>query len=93
MLNKGIHTYSPVIHCHQIAQDYSLPKDFTFWKEYNFAMIEKASEVLVLGIPGWRSSQGVTAEIKYACDQKIQCEVYQPPSLQEALIKFKHLLQ
>ena len=66
LLRQRLWTYSPIVHCHEIAKTYALPKDRAYWQEYNDAMLRGADELLVLAIAGWRESTGVTAEIAYA---------------------------
>lgn len=54
--------FSPIVHCHEMAQRYSLPKDAKFWQEYNEIMLSFAGRVFVLGIDGWDRSEGVMME-------------------------------
>lgn len=64
---KDLHKiYSPIVHCHDLAHKHDMPKDFEFWKEYNLAMLQSASEVWVLALEGWEESKGVRAEINHA---------------------------
>lgn len=70
-LRKSLHVYSPIVHCHEIAKRFSLPKDFKFWSEYNYAMLERASGIHVLKIAGWEDSKGIAAEVKFAMRNKI----------------------
>jgi len=58
--------FSPIVHCHGIAQDYAMPTDAKFWQDYNTAFIRKADAVYVLKIDGWEESKGVTQEIRLA---------------------------
>lgn len=58
--------YSPIVHCRPLALAHSLPHDAGFWQEYNFTMIRSAARLLILQIPGWRESKGVSAEFIYA---------------------------
>lgn len=53
LLCDGMVVYSPIVHCHHIAKNHTLPTDFAFWKKYNFAMLSKADELYVLKIDGW----------------------------------------
>jgi hypothetical protein len=55
-------TYSPIVHCHELARMHGLPTDFEYWKRYNRAMLSSASAFYILTIPGWEQSRGVTAE-------------------------------
>jgi len=65
-LRKGVFIYSPIVHCHELAKTHDLPKDFEFWKSYNFAMLSKASELWVLTLAGWEVSKGVREERTFA---------------------------
>jgi len=58
--------FSPIVHCHPIAQHGGLPGDFQFWEQYNRAMIGSCDMMHVLELPGWEMSKGVTSEIKIA---------------------------
>lgn len=66
LLEQGVWVYSPIVHCHEMAKRHKLPKGFEFWREYNFAMLSKSSEVRVLELLGWVDSSGVQAEIAMA---------------------------
>lgn len=66
LLKTSTWVYSPIVHCHELAKIADLPKDFAFWKQYNFHMLSKADEVLVLRIEGWETSVGIKAEIQEA---------------------------
>ena len=67
-LNKPC--YSSIVHCHMMAKKYHLPKEFEFWRQFDFHMIALAASVHVLFMDGaWKSSVGVNAEIEYARGQ------------------------
>jgi len=74
MLKEEQYLYSPIVHCHSIADKYELPLDFNFWKNYNQAMLSKASLLVVLMLDGWEESKGVTAEIEFAKSCGIEVE-------------------
>lgn len=78
LLKQRIWAYSPIVHCHHIAQSYSLPTDFAFWRDYNFAMLERSSRLLILVIDGWKESRGVTDEAKFAYTNNITVEFLVP---------------
>jgi len=65
-VNKGLVVYSPIVHCHPMAVQYELPKDFKFWEEFDKAMIDACTEVWVLTLHGWSASKGVAMEIQHA---------------------------
>jgi hypothetical protein len=66
MLNNGEITYSPIVHCHELARHHDLTRDFAFWQHYNFAMLDLASELVVLRLEGWEDSTGLRGEIEHA---------------------------
>jgi len=66
MLKEGIHVYSPIVHCHVLAMLHDMPTDAEFWKEYNYAMLSKASKFHLLMLPGWDESLGLRGESEHA---------------------------
>jgi len=71
-LNSGDMVYSPIVHCHAIADKYEMPIDFSFWSNYNKAMLSTASEIWVLQLDGWEDSKGVKAEVEFAIECGIE---------------------
>jgi hypothetical protein len=65
-LRIRVNIYSPIVHCHALAIEHDLPKDFQFWQDYNFSILAKASQLWVLTLDGWDVSKGVLAEIELA---------------------------
>lgn len=65
LLDKQQWCYSPILHCHPMANRYNLRTDAEFWKNYNQAMMLAASGLHVLTLPGWRKSLGVASEIAW----------------------------
>lgn len=65
-LKAGFIVFSPIVHCHQMAKVHKMPKDFQFWMEYNYKMIDVCDELMILALPGSTESKGVQAEILYA---------------------------
>lgn len=66
LLRRGEHVYSPIVHCHHIAEDCELPRGWDFWWDFNKAMLAPARELRVLKLKGWRESVGVREEINFA---------------------------
>lgn len=73
LLKQKLWVYSPIVHCHEIAKQHSLPTDFEFWKEYNKHMLGLASLLYVLAIPGWTKSIGVAGEMARAREIHLPC--------------------
>jgi|SRR5215813_4552506 len=73
LLRHRIWTYSPIVHCHQMAVKYGLPKDHRFWQEYDQTMIVGSNGVLVLNDPeeAWIKSSGVQDEIQFTRGRKM----------------------
>lgn len=65
-LQQGHIVFSPITHCHVMANMYHLPKDYKFWQHMDRGMIDASDEVWVLKMDGWERSEGITDEIAYA---------------------------
>lgn len=61
--------YAPIVHFHEISKGYYLPKDASFWRDNNFAMLERAHYLRILEMPGWEKSEGLRAEIDFFVDR------------------------
>lgn len=59
LLNKGFNVYSPIVHCHVMAQKFQLPGNADFWEKFNNSILSKASYGILLAIPGYQSSDGI----------------------------------
>lgn len=57
--------YSPIVHCHDLANAHDLPTDAAYWLEYDFHVLERCDALHVLSLPGWEDSKGVQAEIAH----------------------------
>jgi len=66
LLNSGLVVYSPIAHNHYLACNFDLPRTWDFWQNLDLHMLDLATELHVLCLPGWHSSQGVQAEIAHA---------------------------
>ena len=52
--------------CHPRAVEYDLPKEHTFWLNFDRDVISCSDEMWVLTLPGWEESVGVANEIAFA---------------------------
>lgn len=66
LMRQGIHVFSPIVHCHPLAERYNLPSDYTFWEEYDRKFLAVCGEMWIVMLDGWMESKGVAAEIKIA---------------------------
>lgn len=62
LLTLGFFPYSPIVHCHELAEKYYMAPDFSFWRDYNIDMLRRADAFYILRIEGWAESKGVTHE-------------------------------
>ena len=65
LMRAGIFTTSPLLK-HLILQHADLPSSFEYWRDYSMTLLCTVDQVIVLMLPGWEESVGVTAEIKMA---------------------------
>lgn len=62
---KGLFVFSPITHTHPIKELTESKGSFEQWAAYDYAMLDRCQRLLVLTLPGWDKSKGVTAEIAY----------------------------
>lgn len=63
-LNSSI-VYSPIVHWHEAAKVYDLPKDAKFWEKQNKGMLRQATGLYILGLTDWKNSVGCKMEFDY----------------------------
>lgn len=66
LMQRKLHVFSPISHCHPIALEGDLPLGWQDWAEYDYEMLSHCSELIVLMLDGWKESEGVQAEIEIA---------------------------
>jgi len=69
---------SPITHCHPIAKLLTFPIDYKYWRHINRAYIRASKKFLILTLPGWLESKGLTAEREYASSLGIPLEKINP---------------
>lgn len=65
MMREGLLVFSPIAYSHSVLQ-HGLPFEWDFWEAYDRVILSKCDKLVVLMLPGWKESKGVTAEIKIA---------------------------
>lgn len=58
--------YSPIVHWHNVANTFDLPRDAEWWKSTNFAMVRRCQAMYVLVVNGTYESKGVREEVALA---------------------------
>lgn len=81
LLSRKVIVFSPIVHCHMLAQEFDMPDDFNFWKRYDTAMLAASSMLLILRLDGWQDSVGVAAEQRMAEDFSIMVREVSPHAL------------
>ena len=66
LMNDGHIVFSPISHTHPIACECEMLKDWSFWKDFDYAFIEWCDELWVCSFGDWKKSKGVCAEIEIA---------------------------
>ena len=66
LTKRGFTLIEPIAMSHQHSQRFGLPGVYEFWQERDRKFIQISDGVIVLTIPGWQESKGVTDEIQFA---------------------------
>ena len=83
LINKGHMLIEPISMCAEKSKKYNLEGGYKFWKKRDRTLISKCDGILVLMLPGWDTSEGVTDEINYAYKQGLTIEYIEPSDLIE----------
>ena len=79
LMERGLHVYSSIVHCHPLAVRYSLPRSHEFWHEYNCKMLRHASTLWIVELDGWQDSLGIASEVSFAEKHHIPIARFEPP--------------
>lgn len=72
LMAAGIRVFSPIVHNHPmvetglIAAGWNYAARWRFWRVYDFAMLSRSDGFLILTLPGWKQSNGISAELRRA---------------------------
>jgi len=66
LFKRNIMVFSPISHCHAVAQLSNLDGSYETWKHYNLLMIRKCEHFGVLELHNHWESKGLKAEWDYA---------------------------
>jgi hypothetical protein len=66
LIAKGVPVISPIAHNVAIIREVGGATGWGLWQAQDSAMLAVCQKVLVLKLPGWEKSKGVTAEIALA---------------------------
>lgn len=71
LFREGKMVYSPIVHCHCMADKFKMPTDIAFWWKYNRTMIAQCEEFWLLTLDGWKQSAGMRKETRFAIEKQI----------------------
>lgn len=71
LIRMQLVAFSPIVHCHELAIDYELPKGYEFWRVQCLGMLAKAEMMHVMKLEGWEDSVGTQDEIDFAMSNNI----------------------
>lgn len=68
LIRNGDCVFSPIAHSHSIctASNSQLDGSWETWQLFDARMISACDQLFVAMMPGWRTSKGVAAEIRWA---------------------------
>lgn len=78
LMNQGRYIYAPISSCHHIAKKYGLPRDWKYWKGLDEEFVSIAKTFIIVMLPGWETSTGVTAEHEIAKREGVKVEFIDP---------------
>lgn len=83
LIHKGYTVVEPIASCHEKGVRYDLPGGYAFWQKRDRWFIDKCDGILVLTLPGWNESVGVSDEIEYAAQLGLEIHYINPEELFE----------
>lgn len=83
LVARGIHVYSPIAHTHPVAIYGNLDLyDHTLWLPLDEHFMDAAKRLLVVKMPGWDTSRGITHEIEFFRARQKAIYLLEWPSLE-----------
>ena len=65
LLQKGVMSYSPIVHGHMLATCTGMSTDYHVWIPHNEEMMRRCDALIVVHLPGWDRSVGIADEIMF----------------------------
>lgn len=80
LMRQGQCVFSPIAHSHPIEQHFEDggTEGHDFWLRQDFAILARATKLVVLTLDGWEQSRGVAAELEFAQANSIPFEFLAP---------------
>lgn len=71
LICHGHSAFSPIMYCHEFANNRAMPTDAAFWKNFNEGFLIHCSSMHLLKLPEWEKSVGCKMEIEFAAQHQI----------------------
>lgn len=78
LTKQGRIIFAPISAWHHLARKYKLPGTFEYWLKLDEEFIKASKRLLIITLPGWKESTGVTEEIKLAKKYYVPIEYIDP---------------
>ena len=86
LMKKGIVAFSPITHNHPVKKLVELPSTWEFWLGFDFEFLRRSEKLIVLRLPRWNESTGVTKEIEEAKECGIEIDYIDPLPIDVAIL-------
>lgn len=74
MRTLGYNVFSPITHSHPLHVIGGLRGDWDFWRDVDIEYLSVSCRIVILALPGWDKSTGVTAEREIADSFKLEVQ-------------------
>lgn len=74
----GWNVFSPIVHSHPLAVIAGLNGDWDFWRTIDEGFLQVSERIVVLRLPGWQESVGVTAELEISAGLSLPVHYLDP---------------
>ena len=66
LIKEGFKLIEPIAMCHEKTMRFDLPGGYEYWKDRDRHLVDLCDGLIVLTLPGWDESIGVSDEIAWA---------------------------
>ena len=78
LTKQGRIIFAPISAWHNLARKHELPGTFEYWLKLDEEFIKASKKIIIITLPGWDKSTGVSGEIKLAKKYHIPIEYIDP---------------
>jgi len=81
LCQRGFILIEPIAMCHTKSLKYNIPTGYEYWKTRDRKFISISGGIIVLMLPGWKESIGVSDEVAYAKELGLDIIYIPAPSI------------